>query len=267
MLRERALTARIAVAAVGLPLLAALVAGPELAFGLAVTLLLAAAAGELVRAATPQGGYLPALSAAAVVALLTATAREIDDFRLWTLLPALVLGLGLLLPPWQRRPLPPAAWWLLAVLYVGVLGAHWPLLRNLVDGQRWLVVAFAATFATDSGAYAVGRLIGRHQLAPALSPEKTWEGGAGGLAAGAAVAVVAVVALDLNPGAGATAAVALALPVAAIAGDLLESAIKRRAEVKDMSSLIPGHGGLLDRMDSLLLTGPLLYWLVRWLVT
>ena len=58
----------------------------------------------------------------------------------------------------------------------------------------------------------------------------------------------------------------LALPLAAAAGDLLESAIKRRAEVKDMSALLPGHGGLLDRMDSLLLTGPLLYWLVRWFV-
>ncbi|MEX2230285.1 MAG: phosphatidate cytidylyltransferase, partial [Dehalococcoidia bacterium] len=63
------------------------------------------------------------------------------------------------------------------------------------------------------------------------------------------------------------AAIALALPPAAIAGDLLESALKRRIGVKDMSRLLPGHGGLLDRLDSLLLTGPLLYWLIRWIQT
>ena len=73
--------------------------------------------------------------------------------------------------------------------------------------------------------------------------------------------------LGLDPGAALIVAAALGLPVAAIAGDLLESAIKRRIGVKDMSQLLPGHGGLLDRMDSLLLTGPLLYWLVRWLPT
>ena len=140
------------------------------------------------------------------------------------------------------------------------------LLRGLPDGGRWVAVAFAVTFATDSGAYAVGRLIGRHRLAPLISPSKTWEGFAGGLVAGAAGAVAATALLDLDLGAGALVAIALALPLVAVAGDLLESAIKRRAEVKDMSALLPGHGGLLDRMDSLLLTGPLLYWLVQWFV-
>ena len=260
------LRARLAVAAVGLPLLAALVAAGEAAFAAAVGLLLAAAAYELMRAAAPRAGHPPAVAAAAVAALLVVSARSVEGFRLWGLLPALVLSLAFVLGSTRRRPA--VAWWLLAVLYAGVLGGHWPLLRNLEDGQRWLIVAFAVTFATDTGAYAVGRLVGRHRLAPALSPGKTWEGAAGGLALGAAAALIAVALLHpREAGAPAAAVIAAGLPAAAVAGDLLESAIKRRAGVKDMSRFLPGHGGLLDRMDSLLLTGPLLYWVVRWLAT
>jgi phosphatidate cytidylyltransferase len=259
------LRTRLAVAAAGLPLLAGLLVAPEVAFSVAVTAVLAVAAIEFMRAAAPDTGYAPALAAGVAVALLAATARSVDAFRLWTLLPALALAL-----PWvlrtSRAP-PPAAWWALAVLYVGALGPHWLLLRGLEDGRSWLAVGLATTFATDTGAYAAGRLAGRHLLAPKLSPGKTWEGGAGGLVAGAAAALASVAVLDVEAGASTAAVVAASLPAAAIAGDLLESALKRRAGVKDMSRLLPGHGGLLDRMDSLLLTGPLLYWLVRWLVT
>ncbi len=252
-------------AAAGLPLVAALLGAPEVAFSVAVTALLALAAFEFTRAAAPDAEYAPALAAAVAVALLAATARGVDAFRLWTLLPVLALALAWGLRT-SRAP-PPAAWWALAVLYVGVLGPHWLLLRAVEDGRSWLAVGLATTFATDTGAYAAGRLAGRHLLAPKLSPGKTWEGGAGGLVAGAAAALASLAVLDIEGGASTAAVVAASLPAAAIGGDLLESALKRRAGVKDMSRLLPGHGGLLDRMDSLLLTGPLLYWLVQWLVT
>ena len=265
------LKARLAVAAVGLPLLALLVLAPEPVFGAVVTLLLAAAALELMRAAVPQGGLPPALLAAAAVALLAASARSVEALRLWPLLPLLVLALVLLLRPSCRPQRPAGAWWLVAVLYVGVLGGHWLLLRSIegdVDaGQRWVALLLTTTFATDTGAYAVGRLVGRHRLAPAISPGKTWEGLAGGLFAGAVGALAALALLGLEPGAPAVVAIAALLPPAAVAGDLLESAIKRRAQVKDTSALLPGHGGLLDRLDSLLVAGPLLYWLVKWLTT
>ena len=260
------LKTRLAVAAVGLPLLAALVLAPEQAFSAAITLVLAGGAFELMRAAAPRAGYPSAVAAAALVALIAATARSVDEFRLWLLLVPLAAALAVALQPWRAARWPGLVWWAVAVLYLGALGGHWLLLRGLPDGGQWVAVAFAVTFATDTGAYAVGRLIGRHRLAPLISPSKTWEGFAGGLVAGAAGAVAATALLDLDLGAGALVAIALALPLAAAAGDLLESAIKRRAEVKDMSALLPGHGGLLDRMDSLLLTGPLLYWLVRWFV-
>jgi phosphatidate cytidylyltransferase len=144
------------------------------------------------------------------------------------------------------------------------LGAHWLLLRNLPDGPRWVAVLLGAAFTTDTGAYAAGRLLGRHLLAPAISPAKTWEGGAGGLVAGAAATTALVILLGIAPAPVWVAVLALALPLAAIAGDLLESALKRRMGVKDMSGLLPGHGGLLDRLDSPLAIGPLLYWLLQW---
>ena len=261
------LRARLAVAAVGLPLVGALLAAPEAVFSAGVTAILAAAAFELMRAAAPGAGYAPALGAAVMVALIAVAARVVESFHLWTLLPALALALAFVLPRRRMPRPPPLAWWALAVLYVGVLGAHWPLLRTLAQGQRWAAVAIAATFATDTGAYAAGRLVGRHYLAPALSPGKTWEGAAGGIVAGATAAVAAVALLGVDAGAGSLAVVAAGLPAAALVGDLLESAVKRRAGIKDSSRILPGHGGLLDRLDSLLLTGPLVYWAARWLVT
>ena len=134
-----------------------------------------------------------------------------------------------------------------------------------MPGQRWLIVLLGVTFATDTGAYAVGRLIGRHPLAPRISPAKTREGAIGGFLAGAGAAVVLPIALGLDTGAVLIAAIAVTLPIAAQAGDLLESALKRRIGVKDSSGLLPGHGGLLDRMDSQLLAAPLLYWTLQWL--
>ena len=96
-------------------------------------------------------------------------------------------------------------------------------------------------------------------------PGKTWEGAAGGSLAGAAAAVAIPLALDIEPSTASLAVIAATLPVAAQAGDLVESALKRRIGVKDSSTLLPGHGGLLDRMDSLLVAGPSLYWMVEWL--
>lgn len=120
-------------------------------------------------------------------------------------------------------------------------------------GLQWTALAFLATFATDTSAYVVGRLAGRRRMAPTVSPGKTWEGAVGGLV-GAVAASVALVALLEGVESRLLPAVALgaSVGVAAQAGDLLESWLKRKAGVKDSGALIPGHGGLLDRLDSLL---------------
>ena len=128
-------------------------------------------------------------------------------------------------------------------------------------GLQWTALAFLVTFATDTSAYAVGRAVGRRKLAPSISPGKTWEGAVGGLVGAAAAAAALVVLLDgiesnLLP----AIALGLGVGVAAQAGDLIESKVKRLADAKDSGRLIPGHGGLLDRLDSLLPVFPLVYY-------
>ena len=124
-------------------------------------------------------------------------------------------------------------------------------------GPRWLLAALALVWAADSGAYFAGHHLGKHKLAPTISPNKTVEGAVGGLLAGVAVAI----GLGLWAGAGSAQLPALALVAAlavavSIVGDLVESLLKRQAGVKDSGHLIPGHGGILDRIDGVLAAVP-----------
>jgi phosphatidate cytidylyltransferase len=125
-----------------------------------------------------------------------------------------------------------------------------------------IFATFAVTWASDSGAYFAGRAFGRTKMSPRLSPKKTWEGFAGGTlaAVGAGVGIIALLGLPVS----ALVGVALGLigAVGGTLGDLAESMLKRQAGVKDSGNLIPGHGGLLDRVDSLLWTAPLTYYLL-----
>jgi phosphatidate cytidylyltransferase len=121
-------------------------------------------------------------------------------------------------------------------------------------GLAWFLVVLCTTWLCDTGQYLAGRTLGKHPLSPRISPKKTVEGFLGGLvlAAGAGALAVSVFGLDVNPLYGAGLGAALA--VVAIAGDLSESLFKRQAGVKDSGDFIPGHGGMLDRIDSLLFT-------------
>ena len=256
---------RLLVAAVGLPVLGLLLFAPEPVFAIVVLALLGYAAFEMMHAAEPNAPLAYGLSAAVATALFAALTRTNPEVPLGLLFLVTLATMGLLLWPTSRLSVTVGGWWIGAVLYVGVLGSHFLLARNFIDGRDWLIVLLAITFATDTGAYAVGRLLGRHKLAPAISPNKTVEGAIGGLALGAAAAIGVPMLLGVATRMPGPLLLASVVPVAAMAGDLLESALKRRLSVKDMSGLLPGHGGLLDRLDSLLLAGPCLYWIVRWL--
>ncbi len=135
---------------------------------------------------------------------------------------------------------------------LGDLGAAHPTARGFAV---WLLLAIGATWAADVGAYAVGSLWGRRKIAPRISPAKTWEGTFGGFGA-AALAVLGIAAL-FGLGRPEAAVAAVTIGPTAFAGDLLESWTKRRAGVKDSGTLFPGHGGMLDRIDSLIAVAPL----------
>ncbi len=159
-----------------------------------------------------------------------------------------------------RKPWRVLAW---CVVYVGLGMTSFVLLRDLADGRTWFLLAILPVFAVDTGAYAVGRAIGRHKLAPKISPKKTWEGAIGGYAAGAVAFLILHAALDTGASTGTMLPFALVMPVLAEAGDLLESAMKRRMGVKDASGLLPGHGGFLDRLDSVIVVVPAFYVFLR----
>jgi phosphatidate cytidylyltransferase len=165
----------------------------------------------------------------------------------------LVAGTLLLLLLQRQGDIWPAA----ALFYIGLCGFSLILLRG-ADWAGLLNTLFMVliVWASDTGAYLAGRAFGGPKLAPAISPGKTWSGAAGGLVA--AILVGAGAAALLAPGgASRAAAIAAMLGLMSQAGDLLESAIKRRFGVKDSSSLIPGHGGLFDRLDGVMAAAPL----------
>lgn len=147
----------------------------------------------------------------------------------------------------RHSPSELAAGWIYCALAILALG--W-LRAGIQDGRAILFFLLAIVWSSDIGAYVAGRVLGGPKLAPAISPGKTWSGAAGGL--GAAI-VVGIIAAVLWNGAVAPAMMGAAiLGIASQLGDLLESAAKRRFGVKDSGRLIPGHGGLLDRLDGLM---------------
>ncbi len=149
-------------------------------------------------------------------------------------------------------------WAALGTLYIGLPSVALIWLRShVLVGQFGLVWLFVVVWATDTGAFAVGRLVGGAKLWPRLSPNKTWAGLFGGIVLAAATGWLAAVAGRLTPLPGWVAISAL-VALAAEAGDLAESAVKRRFGVKDSGGLIPGHGGVLDRLDGLMFAAPVL---------
>lgn len=152
---------------------------------------------------------------------------------------------------------------MMGVLYVGLTLSYLLLTRALPDGALLIFFVVLVTWAADTGAYVAGKSLGRHPLAPIVSPKKTYEGLLGGVLLACLAAVVARA--WFLPGFSLVDCLALGviLTLAGLIGDLAESAMKRSTGVKDSGALIPGHGGMLDRLDSLLFTGPAFYYYVE----
>ncbi|HEV2884513.1 MAG TPA: phosphatidate cytidylyltransferase [Pyrinomonadaceae bacterium] len=152
---------------------------------------------------------------------------------------------------------------IVGVLYVVLLGSHLVAVRNGFEHQlaaHLLSFFFLVLMGADTGAYYLGRAIGKHKLAPGISPGKTWEGVFGGIVAGAMFAVLAHYWFFSELPLKWAVPLAVTMVVLGILGDLTESALKRGVGAKDTANILPGHGGILDRLDSLLFNAPLLYY-------
>lgn len=189
----------------------------------------------------------------APLALIAAWLGGLPFAVFWTIAASIVLWEWARLVKGAQVEGTAAGWWLVAgIAYAGVLVfAPIVLRQDAVLGFAAIVFLFAVVWATDIAAYFAGRALGGPKLWSAVSPKKTWSGAIGGLLGGAAAGllVVKIAGLAIAPR---LVLVALALSVVSQGGDLLESAIKRRFDAKDASQLIPGHGGLMDRLDGFL---------------
>lgn len=185
-----------------------------------------------------------------------------------------ILGGAVLVLPWtlfwlairpESRTLRSLLALLLMSVWVGTPMAMLALISRQEAGVLLILIAVVGPWISDSGAYFAGRAMGRHPLFPSLSPKKTAEGAAGGLLlTTVVVAAVAYPALDISLWEAALAGAVIS--VFAQSGDLFESLLKRMLEIKDLGSTLPGHGGILDRIDSLLFTAPAVYYILLLLV-
>jgi phosphatidate cytidylyltransferase len=224
---------------------------------LVVLLVTVGAAYELSRALNPLP-FLAALGAGAIPILLSIP-YETTGILVGALL-ALPWALLWLAGRPETRTLRPLLAVLLMALWVGAPLAHLGLFPRSRYGVILILIAVVGPWISDSGAYFAGRFFGRHLLFPSLSPNKTVEGSIGGLIA--TVLVVGFISyefLDFTPAKAAI--IGAGVSIFSQSGDLFESTLKRILDVKDLGHFLPGHGGVLDRVDSLLFTAPAVYYI------
>ena len=151
-------------------------------------------------------------------------------------------------------------------IVIGGLLSFALLLNDLQGGRDWIYSIIVVVAATDVASYIFGSLFGKHKLVPKISPSKTWEGGIAGLTFAIFASVIVYYLLDLPTNLGLSIVFGVVIYFSALIGDLLESSLKRLVGVKDSGSLIPGHGGILDRMDSILISLFVGYFFVLWTI-
>jgi len=205
----------------------------------------------------------------AAALVLTASFRGIPP-QFDTLIPLLALVVvAVALALWRRsgprEMVDAAASTVLPVLFVGLALAHLVRLRAAPgeDGQDLLLLLFFCVIMGDTAAYYVGSAMGRHRMAPVISPKKSWEGALGGLAGCLGAAALGTLWYYQRLPWGHALTLGVILWAVGILGDLSVSVLKRAVGVKDSSALLPGHGGMMDRTDSLLFAGPILYYYYR----
>jgi phosphatidate cytidylyltransferase len=263
-LRQRLLSA-----AVFIPILLVIIwFGPLWLFSLLIAAVALLGAIEFYRLAT-HGGWQPSVVLGVAFTLFfIADAYFAEPRATEILIPAAVALplLWLLLRSRGEKTLANWLWTVGGIFYIGWMLGHFIPLRELEQGRDWVILALFTTFAADSGAYLFGRAWGRHLMVPKISPGKTWEGTFAGIIAGIAAAVALNAILGLPVSYWQVSILGFLIAAVAFAGDLVESMLKRSTGVKDSGRLIPGHGGILDRLDSVVFTVVLVYYYVVWVI-
>jgi len=265
------LKTRVLVAVIALPILVAIIALGSWAFALLVLAVLVLAEYEYTRL-WHLGGYHPPelLSITLILVALGSVWFERSDWRDPAL--ALLLIVGLLYAVWQYEKNQAHALENLALavfggVYLGWLGSALLAVRLLKDGIFLTLFLYGCVIVSDSAAYFVGRQFGRHKLSPRTSPKKTWEGYIGSVIGGAVFGALAVLPDFSSLSVWHGAIIGLLIGILGTVGDLGESVIKRQVGAKDSSRLIPGHGGILDRIDSVLVSAAIGYYYLIWFAT
>jgi len=212
---------------------------------------------------------IPITSFGLIWTLLFILSPYLDNTHYYTYLTPLLLTSAVVLPPiWlllrdqKEGAFLSWAWTTAGILYIGWLLSHFVALRGLEFGRDWVLFALFITFTSDSAAYFVGRALGRHRLAPNISPGKTWEGTTGGLIAAIGISLLLVWLLNLPINYIQAIPLTIAVSIFGQIGDLFESMFKRNMGVKDSGRGVPGHGGFLDRMDSVVFAVVVVYYYV-----
>lgn len=259
------LRTRIVTALLGLPVVVAVVLAGDYWFLAGVGLIALAAGWEFVRL-MKAGGYRPSLFYTMALILLLLADGYWPGLRLLSLILTLSLLITLSGQLFRTAALTPTVDWALTLaggLYIGWSMAHLVALRQLADGLVWVWLALLATWGADTMAYLVGRSLGRHKLWPRHSPKKSWEGLLGGI--GGSVLGAGIAAAFFGFSWITALAVGLIVPLVGLFGDLSISMMKREVGMKDSSNLLPGHGGILDRIDSLLFVNVVVYYYALWI--
>ena len=275
VLERRQLTARLMTAAVGVPaaIVCSIVGG--IPFLLAMNLVIGAGLFEFYRMVEAKG--IRPYKTVGVVAGLVVSWYVYFQGGFYSSLFITIVLITIMVLELARRDGQFAVFHMsstiFGVFYVGWLGSHVILLRQLGEGMpgddlggAFVILAFALAWGADTGAYFVGHALGRRKLMARVSPEKSVEGAVGGLAFALLAAFISKMTFASFLTWRDVAALGVASAVMATLGDLVESLMKRDVRIKDTSRALPGHGGMLDRFDSVLFVAPLVYYYLRFLV-
>jgi phosphatidate cytidylyltransferase len=259
--RARGLTKRVLSTLVLLPVFVWIVVqGPVWLFGAVVVLVAAVAQWELTGIFAQAGiRTFRWLGLAGGILVTAGFALPGPEHFVLTVVVLGVLAAGLWASDGTRGSWQPAAVTVFGICYVNWLLGHGFWLRDQRDGSAWVLMLVWVTWMGETAAYLVGSAVGRHKLAPLVSPGKTVEGAVAQLVVSVLAAVAGRAWFFPALGAGEAVTVGLLLGLVGQVGDLVESAVKRSVGTKDTGRLIPGHGGMLDRIDSLLFNTPVLY--------